>query len=269
MAWYSITKAATTTWLLHSVESGVVALDDPLARWAPEIPNAERITLEHLARHTSGIPSELDTDFFTTDPRTDLEAYLEQPDLLFEPGDGFAYSRIGYHLLGLALERANATTWRAAMEDLAVQSGTRLVFDEDVSPVDGVTDPDGHGYRGMLWASGGLMSTVSDGARFFQWMFTDGLSAESRALMTSFSSDPDWWYYGLGLMPLCPCEFDGDAVIAGRYGVDSPAGSIAIDGETGATVMLRPDSWFDTAGPITELYELQQGVLDALGADLA
>ncbi|MCD9625205.1 serine hydrolase [Rhabdothermincola salaria] len=266
MAWYSITKAATTTWLLRSVEAGVVALDEPIATWAPEIPNADRITLEHLARHTSGIPSELDTDFFTADPQADLAAYTGQPELLFEPGEGFAYSRIGYHVLGLVLERANATTWRTAMEELARASGTRLEFDEDTDPVDGVTDPDGHGYRGMLWASGGLMSTVSDGARFFQWMFTDGLSRESRELMTSFSSDPDWWYYGLGLMPLCPCEFEDDRLQASRYGVDGPDGSIAIDGDTGATVMLRPDSWFDTAGPVTELYELQQGILDALAA---
>ena len=54
----SISKTFTATLLAALVEDGVVALDDPVARFLPVAPpvNARAITLEDLATHHSGLP---------------------------------------------------------------------------------------------------------------------------------------------------------------------------------------------------------------------
>lgn len=262
-AWWSMTKAATAVWFLRAVEEGKVHLDDHLGRWVPEAPNAERITLEQLARHTSGIPGELDGDFLTTAPDVAMEKYRRNSSLAFDPGQGFDYSRTGYFLLALALERSTGVTWRSAMEDLARAAGVTLGFDEDTTPFDRVTDPDAHGYHGGLWASGGITSSLGDGARFFHWAFTEGLDPGSLDQMSDFSADPERWFYGIGLMPLCPCETHGEHLSSKRYGLDAATGFMVHDEASGATVMVAPDMWFDDDGPVEEFYDLQAALLDA------
>lgn len=52
---YSVTKTFTAALFLLLQESGELSLDDPLNRWLPDVPRAERITLR-LLDHTAGIP---------------------------------------------------------------------------------------------------------------------------------------------------------------------------------------------------------------------
>jgi fucose 4-O-acetylase-like acetyltransferase len=265
LVWWSMTKTATAVWLMRSIESGAVRLDQSLSELVPEAPHAERMTLEMLARHISGIPNSLDTVPFDASPVAALEVWQDHAELQFEPGAEFSYSRTGYFLLALALERATGTSWRSAVEQLGAEAGVQLIFDEDLDPVDEVTDPDGRGYRGRLWAAGGLHSTAADGARFFRWAVTGAVGPSSLERMTSFSSRPEWWFYGIGLMPLCPCQTDGDRLVASRYGLDSGTGSWAIDPTTGATVAMWPNAWFDDEGPVGAFYDLASRILDSVG----
>ena len=229
LPWWSMTKAATAVWLMRSVEQGEVSLSDPLSRWVPDVPGAERMTLEQLARHTAGLPPDADAGMFAASPAEAVQAYREGPGLEYEPGDGFGYTRLGYYLLALALERATGTTWRDAMEELADAAGVTLGFDEDLSARPRATDPDGNGYRGDLWASGGIVSSSEDAAGFLTWAMSEGVSASSHDLMTQFSAEPEHWFYGVGLMPLCPCSRDGDHVRASRYGLDALTGFMVYD----------------------------------------
>ena len=262
--WWSMTKSVTATWLLRTVEAGTVRLDQTIDAWLPEVPHASEITLEQLARHRSGIPPSLDAPLLDANPAADLARFQREPDLDFAPGTGFGYSRLGYVTLALALERATGTTWRAAVEAMAAEAGVTLRFDDDLDPLPEVSDPDGHGYRGRLWSSGGVVSDVVTQARFVRWMLTDGLAPESRAAMTDFSADPAEWFYGIGMMPLCPCDQQGDRLRSTRFGLDSVTGSFAVDGVSGAGVILRPNSWFDEGGPRVEFYELESELLDSL-----
>ena len=57
----SITKTFTTLLLADMVKQGLVNLTDPIERYLPssvKVPefNGQKITLEHLATHTSGLP---------------------------------------------------------------------------------------------------------------------------------------------------------------------------------------------------------------------
>lgn len=264
IAWWSMTKAMTSAWMLRLAERGVVARDDPLARWVPETPRAEDMTLEQLASHTSGVPPEVESDLMEAHPADEIDAFVERGELAFEPGEGYGYSRVGYYLLALALERASGMTWSEGMEEMADAAGVELWFDDGIRFTAPVSDPDGHGYRGGLWSSGGLISRLDDAAGVLQWLFTDGLSDDSIDTMSRFPADEERHYYGLGLVPMCPCELDGEWIRAERFGLDTASGTFAVDRDAGAAVMMRPEGWWDDEGPVTAFYDLQQRLLDSV-----
>ena len=55
----SITKYMTSVILSRLVESNKIALADKLNKHIPDFPNGDKITIEMLARHRSGIPHRL------------------------------------------------------------------------------------------------------------------------------------------------------------------------------------------------------------------
>lgn len=266
ISWWSMTKAVTSAWLLRLVDDGVVELDEPLSGYVDHTPRADDMTLRQLASHTSGVPPELDDSLLDANPAAEIDAFIQEGKLAFEPGTDYGYSRVGYYLLALALERASGQTWEEGVKEMADEAGVQMSLDDWlVEDGEEVTDPDGHGYRGGLWSAGGLISELPDGARLLHWIFTDGLSDEAIASMTEFPMDEGRSYYGLGLVPLCPCETDGDVVNAKRVGLDTASGTFAVDLESGAAVLLRPQNWWLEDGrPAPELYDLQQRLLDSV-----
>lgn len=122
---YSITKTFTAVCVLRLEAAGVVRTDDPIARWVAGAGVPEAITLSHLLRHTSGLRdygalAEYQHAVATSPstPWTDeqfIDAGVRQ-GLLFEPGDGWSYSNVGYLLLKMAIERATDQPFRVCVE---------------------------------------------------------------------------------------------------------------------------------------------------------
>ncbi|HXB68382.1 MAG TPA: serine hydrolase [Candidatus Acidoferrales bacterium] len=114
----SITKMFTALMLEQLVEAKKVHLSDPVEKYFPEIktvqgrfPDAPPITLVQLATHTAGLGREPDnTDTYVKGPVADWEktliAALPHTHYILEPGTRFAYSNIGFAILGAALSRA-------------------------------------------------------------------------------------------------------------------------------------------------------------------
>jgi fucose 4-O-acetylase-like acetyltransferase len=273
LAWWSMTKAVTAAWFVTLVEQGVVDLDDPLSRWVPETPRSDDMTLEQLARHTAGVPEDLSRHIFDADPRDEIDDFIERGELGYEPGEGYGYSRVGYYLLALALERASGVPYTDAVDDMARRAGVELQWDDAQladrpGAANPVADPDGHGYRGGPWSSGGIASSLDQGARFVHWLFDEGLSESGVDMMARFSSDPDRIYYGLGLIPLCPpCEPDGEWIRAERVGLDTATGLFGVDRATGSVVMIQTDNWWAPEGPEQAFYDLQHRLLDSSGGE--
>ena len=104
------------TLLLRLVDENRVSLDDPLARWLPDVPHADRVTLGQLAQMTSGyvdyvignepMNAELYRDPFRQWTTEQLLGYALDKPLLYEPGTNWNYAHTNYVLLGLALEKA-------------------------------------------------------------------------------------------------------------------------------------------------------------------
>jgi CubicO group peptidase (beta-lactamase class C family) len=110
----SITKQFTAVLVLQQAEEGRIRLD---ARVSDTLPwyrrdTGERMTIEELLHHTSGLPPDFDTPEFSDskaasqfyEPQA-FAAKFCQPNLSSEPGTKWDYSNCGYVLLGLILER--------------------------------------------------------------------------------------------------------------------------------------------------------------------
>ena len=109
----NVAFAYMATLLLQFVDRGLVSLDDPLARWRPDLPAADRITLRMLASMTSGYFDYVqDADFqraIYADPfrqwtPEELIAIGVGKPLMFEPGTNWGYAHTNWVIVGLVLE---------------------------------------------------------------------------------------------------------------------------------------------------------------------
>jgi CubicO group peptidase (beta-lactamase class C family)/peptidoglycan/LPS O-acetylase OafA/YrhL len=262
-AWWSMTKTMTAAWMMQLAAEGVIDLDQPLSTHLSDVPNAERITFEQLAGHRAGLPETLDHDFLDSNPAEELRTYRANPTLAYEPGEGYQYSRIGYHLLTWGLEEASGSSWQEAMRAMADEAGATLLLDEELSPSGEVTHP-GHGdYRGTLWGAGGLNGTTLDGARLYRWTLVEALDEEAvRRMATADTESFD--HYGLGLTPNCPCVSDGDHLSSDRVGLSTLTGIYVVDLSTEVGLMLRTDNWWSESGPALEFDDLIMSLLDTV-----
>lgn len=117
---YSMTKTFTSVAILQLAERRKLGLDDVIDRYLPNVAYpGHGITLRQLLNHTSGAPNpiplrwvHLAAEDSTFDEGEALATVLHKnPDLAFEPGRKYAYSNIGYWLLGKVVERVTGQSY--------------------------------------------------------------------------------------------------------------------------------------------------------------
>ena len=217
----SNTKAAIATGVLQLVESGTVALDDPIGRHLPAFDNARcsKITVRHLLSHTSGLRIK---SLFLPPLRKKSPQYPLAPNLQLEvdrfadvgpevgPGTSYSYNNPGYNTLAALIEVKSGqpvdeylarhvyrplgmidTSHRPPKDRL---SRMAVVYERiKPKPTDSKgTDPT-PGWRvrfdqsgkmrvPFVRGSGGLVSTSSDFLRFCQMFLGKGRLGEIRVL---------------------------------------------------------------------------------------
>ena len=103
--WGSIAKSLTAVLVLQLVEEGKLKLDDRLAQWYPQMPQAELITIRHLLTHTSGLATNaLEPSGQIPQALAELLAAASRTPSVFCPGTNVSYSNTGYLMLGLIVE---------------------------------------------------------------------------------------------------------------------------------------------------------------------
>ena len=111
----SVTKQIVAVAVMQQVEAGTLALDTPVARYAPKlgIANADRITIRQLLQHTSGLPNPEDGPQAdgqlvqysrAAPPPVPGVAPICRAPAKAEPGSGFSYNNCDYEVLGAVLE---------------------------------------------------------------------------------------------------------------------------------------------------------------------
>ncbi len=115
----SITKYMTSVILSRLIESNKIAPADKLNKYIPDFPNGDKITIEMLARHRSGIPHRV------MPPEAESLAYssaefvekVKQAKLEFEPGTARLYSSAGFSVLAHVLELVSEKTYSQLLRE--------------------------------------------------------------------------------------------------------------------------------------------------------
>jgi CubicO group peptidase (beta-lactamase class C family) len=181
----SLSKQITAALVLREVDKGMLKLDEPLSTYLPELKQkwASEVTLRNLLNHTSGIVK------------------LTQP-LKTKPGEVFAYSNLGYNLLGQIVSEISDKPYSSlAMQlfGLCSMDNSVSVAENSLSPVslagsyhekeigklDFVTSQFPYSYT----PSGGIISTAYDLSKWNQCLHKSSLlSAEAHKEMVKKAS---------------------------------------------------------------------------------
>lgn len=106
----SISKTFTAVLVMKAAEEKKMSLDQKLSEFYPEIPNADKITIENLLQHRTGIhnlTNEAEYWQYNTKPQTEssLVNIIKKYKSDFDPGSKYEYSNSNYILLGFILEK--------------------------------------------------------------------------------------------------------------------------------------------------------------------
>jgi D-alanyl-D-alanine carboxypeptidase len=249
----SCTKTFIATGLHLLVEEGKVDLDEPITRWFPDMPKAERMPVRILLNHQSGLP-----DFETSMPMISDKTWTakEIVDFAFkrgvqkDPWHGMEYSNTGYVLSGMIIARETGKpysdhlrqrifhplgmndTWVATHEAFPIEREARgyMHVDPDGKPqwdIQGAGDPVDDVWDSTEWfpmsganAAGDMVSTPKDIVTFLNALF-EGRILGPKQLYEMKDN-------------LKPAHFPGSNVVANGHGIlVSRYGDIDVKGHLG------------------------------------
>jgi CubicO group peptidase (beta-lactamase class C family) len=221
------TKGFTALTVMRLVESGLLDLHTTARSvLGPDLPLVDdRVTVEHLLAHRSGIGDFLDEeqgeteDYVLTVPLhtlDHLEAWIPVLDghpTVSAPDERFAYNNGGYVLLALIAERVSNVPFPALVDELVLMPAgiTATGFPRSDTPESGLAV----GYVDELapdrtnvlhlpvvgGGDGGLATTLADVEQLWRAVFAGEICAEATvAAMTRSHSETDYEdrRYGLG-----------------------------------------------------------------------
>jgi len=245
----SITKQFTTAAILRLQEQGKLSINDELTKYIADYPtHGNKITIEHLMTHTSGIKSytsmpEFRTKWMSThmDPEELIAVFKDEP-MDFKTGEKEIYNNSGYILLGYIIEQVSEKTYGEYIETeffepLGMNNSSYEVA-SDIIPnrAYGYDEREEEDYINapylsmtLPYAAGSLLSTTDDLRKWHTAFMNDQvISASSRtAAHTSAKlTDGDETGYGYG------------------WGIGSYKGSTRIGHDGGINGFLSSSQYF-------------------------
>lgn len=198
----SMTKPITATAVLLLQEEGKLSVDDPVAKYLPELAGLKtadgkpgNLTLRHLLTHTSGMPEATPAQYKTARTLADvIPSYMGWP-LSFEPGSKWQYCQSGINSLGRIVEVVSGQSFpeflqRRLFDPLGMKDTTFSLRPEQlprlaktymrtngtlqevpIAFLNGREPTDRDRYPAP---NGGLFSTASDYARFCRMILNQG-----------------------------------------------------------------------------------------------
>jgi CubicO group peptidase (beta-lactamase class C family) len=118
----SVSKQFTAAAVLLLAESGDLALDEPLARWFPDLENLRAVTPHELLTHTAGLSDVYELPSFPelNQSGADLEELVEaiaREKPHFAPGSSYAYSNGNYIVLARLIELASGQPFETYLRE--------------------------------------------------------------------------------------------------------------------------------------------------------
>lgn len=114
----SISKLVTAVMLMQLEEKGKLNLNNKLSKYYPDVPNANKITLENLMNHTSGLGDYVSSWLFgkSVGDKAILDT-IKKHGVEFQPGEKERYSNSGYYLLSRILEKVSKKPYNVLLKE--------------------------------------------------------------------------------------------------------------------------------------------------------
>jgi D-alanyl-D-alanine carboxypeptidase len=189
----SITKQFTAVGTLMLMEQGKLSLSDEITKFLPDYPTqGQKITVEHLLTHTSGIKSYTELPEFWQQQRKDLPLkelidFFKNKPMDFAPGERWNYNNSAYVLLGAVIEKASGQKYAdfveqhifapLGMKQTSFDVTTRIIPRRAVGYQKSGNNYTNAEYLSMSLphAAGSLISSVDDLAKWDAALYTEKL----------------------------------------------------------------------------------------------
>jgi len=210
----SISKTFTAVCIMQMVDEGRIKLDQKLAVFYPDLPNADKISIEQLLRHRSGLHNFVDdadySDYLKEEQSREshMKRFMAK-GVDFEPGEKYSYSNTNYVLLAFICEDVDRKSFSEILSKRITKplklkntqhtGGYNLKNKEALSYYWSGEWQNGWQTHGSVSiGAGSLISTVSDLNRFFCALENEKLvSAPAYEKMKTMVEG-----YGLGLFSI-------------------------------------------------------------------
>jgi CubicO group peptidase (beta-lactamase class C family) len=208
--WASITKTFTGIAIMQLRERGLLALDDPVIKYVPELRlvhnpfgDMSQVTLRHLMSHSGGFraatwPWGGDQPWHPFEPtRWDqVVAMFPYTEILFRPGTRYSYSNPGVIFLGRTIELLSGDDYEVyvAKNILMPLGMTRTFFDRApyhliehrshsyVRSDNGIDERRFDFDTGITVSNGGLNAPLGDMAKYLAFLIHDARETATRAI---------------------------------------------------------------------------------------
>ena len=196
----SMTKQFTAASIFLLQDRGKLSTDDLVKKYLPDAPASwDKITIYHLLTHTSGIPD----DGAKYEPGTPDKLVFNERPLNFQPGEQWAYTNLGYIVLGYLIERISGQTYEEfvyenifkplGMNDSGLMSFVTIIprrasgYWPGSNGIENADRPDAR----IGFSSGSLYSTTEDLLLWEEGLFGGKLLTPTslRKMTTPFKSD--------------------------------------------------------------------------------
>ena len=231
----SITKTFTAVLTFKAVQEGKLSLNDPIVKFFPDaqIPNAEKITVDMLLYHRSGLRDAINDDFSTyltyyTKPQTRAQMLerIANAGTNFTPDSTFRYCNSGFILLSYILEDVGGKSFEQLLNEQIIKPLDLKNTGIGITPIDpkkgfarsfsitGETLPETD--SSVPLGAGAMYSTTSDMLKFFN-VLTSGYFGNG--IYEQMKDFKDNW--GRGLFPMTVGDFQGVGHTGGIDGFGS------------------------------------------------
>ena len=251
----SISKIFTAVITMQLIEEKKLRLDTKLSKFYPKIENADKISIEDLLHHRSGIK-----DYINQDSLSQEE--LDTPDLkqtilnkivnyksIAEPNTKFEYSNSNYYLLGIIIETITKKSFKENLESRIVKKiGLKNTYypSEHVN----ISNKESYSYLfdGTIWqkteewkndiayAAGAVISTPDDLTAFLYELFEGRLVKKTS--LESMKELKDSYGKALIQMPFGERKFYGHTggiesfrSVVGYYPMEKTGISLIVNGD--------------------------------------
>jgi CubicO group peptidase (beta-lactamase class C family) len=209
----SITKTFTAVLVLKAVEENKLSLNQTIDKWFPAVGNADKITIEQMLRHRSGLHNFTD-EWINSGRHIQPKTEQEMIETIIKSGNDFApdtqmsYSNAGYFLLTFILERIYDKAFSEILEEKIVRplglKNTRLGSSINTQNnecnsyifLENSWQRAVETHASQLLGAGAIISTPTDLVKFSHALFSGRLiSANSLQQMKTIQD-----HFGMGLI---------------------------------------------------------------------